>query len=160
MKMDYSMIAASGGIGKPVKKKDCLDMRILAMGKTNRKQRIDTRPRKIRKRTRCIILGCNKPVGLGRHHMIQKSDVIIDHEYNLIDLCQEHHDQADEFEISQIDLFELKAHELGITIEELFRTLEEYAGVHLFIDGEMVKVEKKVFQKANRGQNKREIGAA
>lgn len=62
--MDYKAIHASGGIGKPGKKKDCLDMRGLAMGKTNRKQRIYLLPRKNRSRSRCIIPGCNKPVGV------------------------------------------------------------------------------------------------
>ncbi len=147
-------------IPKPERKKTCLDMSGLPFGKTNRKQRVNLQPRKERKRTRCLIPGCNKPVGPGRHHGIQKSMVIIDHEFNLFDLCSEHHGQADEFEISQIDLFELKAHELGITIEELLRTLEQCSGVHLFIDGEMVRVEKKVFQKQNREEAKKQSGAA
>ncbi len=147
-------------IPKPERKKTCLDMSQLPFGKMNRKQRVNLQPRKERKRTRCLIPGCNKPVGSGRHHGIQKSMIIIDHEYNLFDLCSEHHGQADEFEISQIDLFELKAHELGITIEELLRTLEQCSGVHLFIDGEMVRVEKKVFQKQNREAAKKESGAA
>lgn len=55
---------------------------------------------------------------------------------------------ADEFEISQLDLFELKAHELGITIEELFRTLEQFAGAYLFIDRDQVKIQKPILQKA------------
>jgi hypothetical protein len=132
---------------KPTKKKNCLNMSQLPFGKTNRSQRVDKKPRKQRSRSRCIIPGCNKPVGLGRHHIIQKSDTLIDHECNLIDLCDGDHSRADEFEISQVDLFELKAHELGITIQELLRTLEQFAGVSIFIEGESVKVAKPIYQR-------------
>lgn len=146
----YDEIAAAGGIAKPRKKKNCLDMRELTLGKTNRQQRINLQPRKERKRTRCIIPGCNKPIGPGRHHGVQKSDVIIDHEFNLFDLCFEHHGQADEFEISQVDLFELKAHESGTTVENILKTLSEVSGFFLYIDGDRVRVRKPIMQKVAR----------
>jgi hypothetical protein len=141
---------------KPTRKKTCLDMREFAFGKTNRKQRVNLKPRKERKHLRCIIPGCNKPVGPGRHHGIQKSDVIIDHELNLFDLCQEHHAMADEFEISQVDLFVLKAHETGISVEEILKTLSQVSGFLLYIDGDRVKVKKPVMRRTNHEQKAEE----
>jgi hypothetical protein len=142
------MIDTSGlPFAKPSKKKTCLDMRELPLGKTNRKQRIDLKPRKNRTRSRCIIPGCRNPVGKGRHHIIQKAMIVLDHEFNLLDVCDFCHPKCDEGEISQVDQFELKAHGLGITVEELLKTLENFAGVKLFVDGPFVRVEKPVFQR-------------
>lgn len=119
----------------------------LPFGKTNRKQRVDIKPRKNRTRSHCVIPGCRNPVGKGRHHIIQKSIIIIDHEYNLIDPCDFCHPKCDEGEISQVDQFELKAHEVGITVEELLKTLGSFAGVKLYIEGEFVKVAKPIYQR-------------
>ena len=134
-------------IPKPKKPKTCLDMSELPFGKTNRKQRVDLKPRKNRTRSRCIIPGCRNPIGKGRHHIIQKSIIIIDHEYNLLDVCDFCHPKCDEGEISQVDQFELKAHELGITVEELIKTLENFAGAKIYIEGESIKVAKPIYQR-------------
>lgn len=134
-------------IEKPKKPKTCLDMSGLSFGKINRKQRVNLKPRKNRTRSRCIIPGCRNPVGKGRHHIIQKSIIIIDHEYNLLDVCDFCHLKCDEGEISQVDQFELKSHELGITTEEIIKVLENFAGAKIYIEGESIKVAKPIFQR-------------
>ena len=127
---------------KPGESKTCLDMRDLVMGKTNRKQREDLKPRKERKRQRCIVTGCYKQIDYGRHHILQKSILLVDHELNLIDLCPECHGKADEGIIGAADLFELKSQETGISVEEILKILSEHCGHLIYLDGNRVKVQK------------------
>lgn len=122
-------------------------MRELPLGKTNRKQRIKPEPRKERSRSRCSIPGCRQPLGPGRHHILQKSILVLDHEYNLIDLCQDHHHEADEFIISAADLIELKADEFKITVEKLLEVLSQEAGTFIYLNGEYIKAQKPVMQR-------------
>jgi hypothetical protein len=134
-------------IPKPTKPKTCLDMSNLPFGKTNRKQREDKKARKTAGRCKCKMPGCHKEAQQYFHHVIQKSEQLIDHKLNLIRLCDLHHGQADEHEIPQVDLFELIAHEAGITFEQLIKTLEEYSRVSLLVDGDRVRVVKPVIAK-------------
>jgi len=127
---------------KPGQVKTCLDMSGLPLGKTNRKQRQNLKPRRNRKRQICIIPGCHERIGLGRHHIVQKSILVIDHELNLIDLCNGDHAKADEGEISAADLFELKSQETGIPVEEILHILSEFCGHLVYLDGDRVKVQK------------------
>ncbi|NLW47424.1 MAG: hypothetical protein GXY86_08820 [Firmicutes bacterium] len=134
-------------IPKPKKAKTCLDMSELPFGKTNQKQRENKKIRKVIDRCKCRIPGCNKEAQKAFHHIIQKSDILIDHPLNFIRLCDIHHPEADEFKISQVDLFELVAHDNKITVEELLRTLEDFAGASIYIEGESIKVAKPIYQR-------------
>jgi hypothetical protein len=136
-------------VPKPTKKSTCLDMSNLTLGKVNRSQREDKKVRKVTERCKCRIPGCHKEAQKAYHHVIQKSDILIDHKLNFIRLCDGHHSAADEFGISQVDLFELIAADNHITVEELLKTLAEFAGVLIYINGELVKVKKPVLQRAN-----------
>lgn len=83
-----------------------------------------------------------------KHHAIQKSDIIIDHPWNLIRFCDLHHGQADEFIIAPVDVFELIAHRENKTVEEILSELSRFCGQFCYIDGEHVKVQKLIMQRA------------
>jgi hypothetical protein len=139
---------------KPSKKKSCLDMRDLPLGKTNRSQRINKQARKITDRCKCEYPGCGKWAQEAKHHAIQKSDTVIDHSWNLIRFCDLHHGQADEFEITPVDVFELIAHRENKTVEKILSELSGFCGRLCYIDGEHVKVQKPVLQRINHGNQK------
>jgi hypothetical protein len=132
---------------KPVKKKTSLDMRNLPFGKTNRKQRENKAARKEVNSACCAIPGCGRKAQCGCHHILQRSELLIDHRYNLINLCDIHHPEADEFQISQVDLFELVAARDKTTVEEIIETLSEHARAFIYIDGDRVKVRKPVMRR-------------
>jgi hypothetical protein len=129
-------------IEKPKRKNTCLDMSNLALPKTNRKQRIDKKARKVTERCKCEMDGCGKWAQEFKHHVIQKSDTVIDHSWNLIRLCDGHHGQADEFEIAQVDLFEIIANREGTTVENILKELTKFVGSLVYIDGDHVRVQK------------------
>lgn len=153
--MDYDAIAEAGGQAKPKKKQkkpkqplsykrkkkpSGVDMSNLPLGKTNRIQRVDEAIRRTYRHKICQIPGCTKPAIDGVHHIIQKVDIIIDHPLNFLNPCIDHHHECDEGIISQVDQFELKAHENNTTVEQILKDLGEFAGVVLYVDGERVKV--------------------
>ena len=112
----------------------------LPFGKINRRQRENKRARKEARRAWCEIPGCGRRAQAGPHHVVKRSQLLIDHRLNLRSLCDMHHLMADKYEIAQVDLFELIASREGITFEQLIEDLSEFAGVFLFVDGERVKV--------------------
>lgn len=112
----------------------------LPFGKINRRQRENKRARKDIHRTRCEVPGCGRRAQAGPHHVVKRSQLLIDHRLNLISLCDMHHLMADKYEIAQVDLFELMAAREGTTLEQLIKDLGEYAGVSLYIDGDRVKI--------------------
>lgn len=134
-------------IPKPIKSKTCLDMSGLTFSKTNRKQREDKKARKVTIRCKCQISGCNREAQKAYHHIIQKSIIIIDHILNFLRVCDVHHPECDEGIISQAEQFEIIALNNNITVEEILKTLEEFAGVSLFVDGERVMAVKSVMEK-------------
>lgn len=153
MPIDYNAIASAGGLGKKStngNKKSCVDMSDLPLGKTNRKQRENKAVRKEVLKDRCEIPGCNKLAQAGPHHIIQRSECLIDSKFNLISLCNEHHPLADEFEIPQIDLFELVAYREKTTVDEILKTLSRISEFACYIDGQRVRLKKPVMQKVNR----------
>ncbi len=133
---------------RPAKDKQ-LDMSELPLGKVNHTQREDLKSRKITGEQICIcwISGCTKRAQQAYHHVIQKSDILIDHKLNFFRACDSHHSQCDEGEISQADQFEIVAHKNNTTVEEIFKTLEQFSGVKLFFDGDRVRVYKPVLNR-------------
>jgi predicted restriction endonuclease len=138
-------------MGEPIPKyqkpNTCLDMSGLTFQKVNRKQRVDKKARKVTDRCKCQIPGCHREAQKAYHHAIQKSVIVIDHILNFLRLCDVHHLECDEGIISQVDQFEIIAHKNNMTVEEVLKTLEEFAGVNLFIDKDSVKVEKPIFNR-------------
>jgi hypothetical protein len=136
---------------RPAKEKQ-LDMSQLPFGKINRSQREDLEIRKVAKEDICIcwIPGCHKRAQQAYHHVIQKSIILIDHKLNFLRACDKHHPECDEGKISQVDQFEIVAHKNNTTVEEILKTLEQFSGVKLFIDGDRVRVNKPVLKKVNR----------
>jgi hypothetical protein len=148
--VDYQAITETGGITKPEKKKDYLDMRSFSMGKTSRSQRIDKRARKVDpEEANCIcwIPGCTKKTQQAKHHVLQVWDKIIDHKFNCFRACNDHHPECDEGKISQIDQFAIIAEIYNTTIEDIIKTLEDFSGLKLFIEGESVKTAKPIMQR-------------
>ena len=136
---------------RPAKNKQ-LDMSNLPLGKVNHIQREDLKTRKITGEQICIcwIPGCHKRAQQSYHHIIQKSIILIDHKLNFLRACDKHHPECDEGKISQVDQFEIVAHKNNTTVEEILKTLEQFSGVKLFIDGDRVRVNKPVLKKVNR----------
>jgi hypothetical protein len=154
----YDAIAECGGIskrcrservketskknGKGLKSGKGVDMSNLPQAKTNRKQREDLEARKAYRHKRCQIPGCTNEAIDGVHHIIQKVDIIIDHPLNFLNPCIVCHPECDEGTISQVDQFELKAHEFKTTVERILKDLGEFAGVVLYVDGDRVRVKR------------------
>lgn len=136
--IDRKAIAKAGGL--PIPPKGGVDMSGLPFGKVNRRQRENKQARKEVRRTICEIPGCRRRAQAGPHHIIKRSQILIDHRLNLINLCDVHHPEADQYKIAQVDLFELVAAREGTTLEQLLKDLGEYAGVSLYIDGDRVKI--------------------
>jgi|GEM_PF-4039856 len=137
--IDYNAIAKTGGIPR-VSSRGGVDMSGLPFGKTNRRQRENKRARKEARRAWCEIPGCGRRAQAGPHHVIKRSQILIDHRLNFINLCDLHHLAADKYEIAQVGLFELIAAREGTTLEQLLQDLGEHAGVSLYMDGGRVKV--------------------
>ena len=112
----------------------------LPFGKINRRQRENKRARKEARRAWCEIPGCGRRAQAGPHHVIKRSQILIDHRLNFINLCDLHHLAADKYEIAQVDLFELIAAREGTTLEQLLQDLGEHAGVSLYIEQDRVIV--------------------
>ena len=137
--IDYDAITRAGGITR-VPPKGGVDMTCLPFGKTNRRQRENKRARKEVRRAWCEIPGCRRRAQAGPHHIIKRSQILIDHRLNLINLCDVHHPEADQYKIAQVDLFELVAAREGIMLNQLLKDLGEYAGVSLYIEQDRVIV--------------------
>jgi hypothetical protein len=145
--IDYSQFPIPKPTAKPKKSKGLksgkgIDMSNLPQAKTNRKQREDLEARKAYRHKRCQIPGCTNEAIDGVHHIIQKADIIIDHPLNFLNPCIVHHPECDEGIISQVDQFELKAHEFNTTVEQILKDLGDFAGVVLYIEGDRVKVKR------------------
>ena len=156
--IDYNAIAKTGGIPR-VSSRGGVDMSCLPFGKVNRRQRENKRARKEARQTRCEIPGCGRRAQAGPHHVIKRSQILIDHKFNFINLCGVHHPAADKYEIAQVDLFELIAAREGTTLEQLLKDLGEYAGVSLYIDGDRVKIAA-VAQPAEPPTCNRQVGSS
>jgi hypothetical protein len=135
---------------KPTKKKACLDMRELPLGKTNRSQRIDKKARKIKPEEEnciCWIPGCTKKAQKAYHHVIQVGNLVIDHKFNYLRGCNEHHNDCDEERISQLDQLEIVADHNNTTVENILNVLSEFSGHLLYLEGETVIVQKPILQR-------------
>jgi hypothetical protein len=144
------MIDIPGPYSKPKKNKSCLDMSKLPLGKTNRKQRIDKQARKVKPEEEnciCWIPGCTKKAQKAKHHVIQVSDLVIDHVLNYLRACDCHHPQCDEKEISQLDQLEIIADRNHTTVENILNILSKFSGHLLYLEKETVIVQKPVLQR-------------